>query len=285
MSFHLTFAPATGALDTPRFEALFAGLANFEVADGQAAYQNEDTGVYFLFDHEDAGILFSINTGRSEIFAREAAEVLAAAFAGGDFVVAETEKPFDAEGFLAAWRQANLAAIRAMLAEGKAPLTLPLRTNLAVWGWNRGRVRQQIELEHEATAPPLMFFAGPDGNPRATYVWLVTMPMVKPPPAEAVLLADEPAPRLRDKLFGAPQQPDTIGVIEIKWMRDLRFPGWRPERAPELMLYHARRADRTPVILASLAAAEGYARPAGPPIPIDQVLDRETVEAARAASD
>lgn len=282
MSFHLTFVPADGALDTARFEGLFADRLHTEVADGQAAYQNADTGVYFLFDHEGGEIHFSINTRRSEIYAREAAQVLGVLFGEGSFVLAGTREKFSADAFLAAWREANAAAIAEMLADGASPHTLPLQTNLAVWRWNRALPRQQHELEHEAVAPRLIFFMGPDGNPRPTYIWLMTEPMVKPPPAEAVLLADEPAPKLRDKLLGPPQ-PDTIGAMDVKWLHALRLPSWRAVRSPDLTLYHVRRGKRSPHILAALAAAEGYARPAGALIPIDQVLDRETVEAARAS--
>jgi hypothetical protein len=150
-----------------------------------------------------------------------------------------------------------------------------------MWRWNRDLPRRQAELGDEGLAPPLRFFAGPDGNPRPTYIWLVTRPTVKPPPADAVLLADQPTPRLRDKLFGQAPQPDTIGVIQIRWLRDLGFPVWRP--MPDLLLFHVPSGKRNPGILATLASAEAYAKPAGPPIKVDQVLDRETVETARAA--
>lgn len=274
MSFQLTLAPPGGAIDTAGFEALFAGRAHYEAGDGQAAYQNQDSGVYFLFDHEDGGIRFSINTARSEIFAEEAAQELGA-------VLARAGIGFSAEAFLADWRAANVAAIRTLLAQGQEPLTLPLRTNREIWRWNRSLPHRQAELGDEGIAPPLRFFAGPDGNPRPTYIWLVTVPTVKPPPAEAVLLADQPAPRLRDKLLGQAPQPDTIGVIQVRWLRDLGFPVWRP--APDLLLFHVQPGARSPAILATMASAHAYAKPAGAPIKVDQLLDRETVEAARAS--
>ena len=274
MSFHLTFAPASGALDRAAFEALFARRPHYEIGDGQAAYQNQDSGVYFLFDHDGGEIRFTINTRRSEIFAEEAAEELGAVFGSGGF------EGYSAEAFLADWRTANRTDIAAMLAEGKEPLTLPVRTNREMWRWNRDLPRCQAELGDEGFVPPLRFFAGPDGNPRPTYVWLVTTATVKPPPAEAVLLADQPTPRLRDKLFGQAPQPDTVGVIRIRWLRDLGFPVWRGPS--ELLIFHVPPGPRSPNILATLASAEAYAKPAGPPIKVDQVLDRETVEAARA---
>lgn len=283
MSFHLSFVPAGGALDTPGFEAMFAGRPHYAVGDGQAAYQNADTGVYFLFDHEEGEIRFSLNTRRSEIFAEEAAEELGAVFGDDRFVLAGTGAGFSAEAFVAGWRAANAEAVAAMLAEGAEPHSLPLRTNREMWRWNRDLALRQRDLEDEAVAPPLIFLPGPDGNPRPAYAWLVTVPMVKPPPAEAVLLADQPTPRLRDKLLGQAPQPDTIGVIQIRWLRDLGFPVWRTP--PDLLVFHVPPGPRNPSILATLASAEAYARPAGAPIPIDRVLDRETVEAARAAVD
>jgi hypothetical protein len=278
MSFHLTLVPAGGALDAEAFEALFARRWHYQVEDGQAAYQNRDTGVYFLFDHEDGAVHFSINTRRSAIFAEEAAEELEAVFGTG-FVDGNGE-PFSAEAFREAWRAANVEAVAALLAEGAEPLTLPARTNLAMWRWNRKLMHSQAEIGPAMAAPPLVFFAGPDGNPRPTYVWLVTMPMAKPPPAEAVLIADEVTPRLRDRLLGQTPQPDTVGVLEIRRLRDLGFPAWR---AGEHLVFHIPRGQRHPGMLATLAAAESYAKPVGAAIPIDQVLDRETVDAARAA--
>jgi hypothetical protein len=273
MSFHLTVAPKSGALDAAGFEALFAGRLHYAAGEGQAAYQNEDTGVYFLFDLEDGAVRFSINTRRSEIFAEEAAEELSAVFGEAGF-------GFSAEAFLADWRAANAAAIAAMLAKGSEPLTLPLRTNREVWRWNRNLARRQLELAGKGVAPPLIFLPGPDGAPRPTYIWLVTQAMVKPPPAEAVLLADDSAPRLRDKLLGSGPQIETIGVIQIRWLRDLGFPVWRP--TPELLMFHVAPGQRHPGILATMASAHAHASPAGAPIKADRVLDRETVEAARA---
>ena len=281
MSFHLTFVPARGVLDVADFEAQFADRLHYEVGEGgQAAYQNQDTGVYFLLDHEDGGVRFSINTRRSEIFAEEAAEELAELFGGDAFVLAGTGSAFSAETFLADWCAANRQAIVAMLAEGGEPLTLPLRTNREIWRWNRDTVACRRRLEYDGVVPPLIFLAGPDGMPRPTYLWLVTKATVKPPLAEAVLLADEPAPRLRDKLLGAVPPPDTIGAIPIRWLRDLGFPVWRP--SGDLMMFHVPSGRRSPALIATMASAHAYAKPAGARIKVDQILDRETVEAARA---
>jgi len=279
MSFHLHLKPRSGALDAEAFAALFA-RRNYEVADGQAAYQNPDTGVYFLFEHGDGGVDFAINTRRSEIFAIEAGVELQALFA--DYTD-DAGAPFSEAAFRNQWREANLAAVAALLAEGATPLVRLRKSNVAMWRWNYGLQRLHHELGDEAVAAPLTYFAAPDGSPRPTFIWLMTTPMVLPPPAEAVLLADEHAPRLRDRLSGVvPPQHDTIGVMAVRWLRDLRFHAWTTNRAPGLTKFHVPRENRTPVDLASLAAAEGYAKPAGAAIPIDQVLDRETVEAARA---
>jgi len=276
MSFHLRLTPRTGPLDDAAFEALFA-RRNYAIGDGQAAYQNPDTGVYFLFELTDGGVDFAINTRRSEIFAIEAAVELDALF--GEFDA--DGEAFSEVAFLERWRVANLTDIATVLAEGGVPRHRQRKVNVAMWRWNYGLQRLQHELEDEAVAAPLLFFAGPDNNPRPTCIWLMTTPMVMPPPAEAVLLADESAPRLRDRLLGAAPH-DTVGVVEPHLLRTCRFPAWTPVRAPTLTKFHMPRAGRTPPMLASLAAVESQARPLGKAIPIDQVLDRETVEAARA---
>lgn len=273
MSFELTLTSKHGPLDAAAFEALFTRRPYYQLGEDQAAYQNDDTGVYFLLDLADGAVRFSINTRRPEIFAEEAAEELAAL----------SGEAFDADAFLADWRAANAKAIAAMLAEGKTPLTLPLATNRDVWRWNRELRALQKDLGEVEEAPPLVFFMGPGGNPRPAYVWLVTRPTVKPPLAEVVLLADDPPVRLRDKLLGAPSEPVTIGLIDIRWLRDLRFPMWQTQR--ELPISHVPGGKRVPGLLATMAGAHGYARPAGARIKTDQILDRETVEAARATLD
>lgn len=268
MSFELTLG---SALDEAAFDALVAGRPHYQPGEDQAAYQNEDTGVYFLLGREADGVHFSINICRPDVFAEEAAEELAALF--GD--------AFNADTFLADWRAANARAIAAMLAEGREPLTLPLRTNREVWRWNRSLAVRQAEIEGEGIAPPLIYLLGADGTPCPSYIWLMSKATAKPPPAEAVVLADDPAPRLRDKLLGATPQLQTIGMIQIRWLRDLGFPVWRSSL--DMLVFHVPQAERnSPSILATMASAHAYAKPVGTRVRTDQVLDREAVDAARA---
>src|SRR6516162_652488 len=111
MSYDLMFSAGNGKkLDKKAFKAYFRDRRNYQLGEGQAIYQNEDTGVYFIFDEPDNGVVaFNLNYFRPHIFGLEAApelEQFAEAFAA---IVTdpqgEIEDPgtFRREPFLRGW--------------------------------------------------------------------------------------------------------------------------------------------------------------------------------------
>src|SRR5687767_8514009 len=86
MSYDLMLAGGRGGkkLDKKSFAAHFKGRRNYEVGKGQAVYQNENTGVYFVFDEPaDGFVAFNLNYFRPHVFGLEAAielEAFAKAF-------------------------------------------------------------------------------------------------------------------------------------------------------------------------------------------------------------
>ena len=75
MSYDLYFEAGAGKkLDAKSFGAYFRARRHYQVENGQAVYQNEDTGVYFIFDEPQEGVVaFNLNFLRPHVFALEAA--------------------------------------------------------------------------------------------------------------------------------------------------------------------------------------------------------------------
>src|SRR3954451_15768766 len=80
MSYDLFFEAGAGRkLEKKTFAAHFKSRPNYQVENGQAVYQNEDTGVYFIFDEPDDGVMaFNLNLYRPHVFGLEAAVELEA---------------------------------------------------------------------------------------------------------------------------------------------------------------------------------------------------------------
>src|SRR6266481_1930677 len=78
VSYDLYFTANSGEkIEKKAFAAHFNGRRNYKVSKKQAVYQNEDTGVYFIFDAPDDGVVaFNLNYFRPHIFGLEAAPEL-----------------------------------------------------------------------------------------------------------------------------------------------------------------------------------------------------------------
>jgi hypothetical protein len=81
VSYDLYFEPRSGALDLHEIAAYFSSRPNYEVNPTQAWYQNEETGVYFVFEmqsrEETEGteyypVALNINYFRPSYFIEEA---------------------------------------------------------------------------------------------------------------------------------------------------------------------------------------------------------------------
>ena len=115
MSYDLFFTANSGKkIDKKAFEAHFGGRRNYEVNKKQAVYQNEDTGVYFIFDApEDGVVAFNLNYFRPHVFGLEAApelEIFATTLGltpGDPQGEIEEGAPFTREAFLRGWNAGN----------------------------------------------------------------------------------------------------------------------------------------------------------------------------------
>lgn len=276
MSYDLMFAAGPGRkIQKKAFKAYFQDRPNYQAGQGQALYQNEDTGVYFLFDEpEDGVVAFNLNYLRPHVFGLEAApelEQFAQAFGAR---VADPQGEMDETGafsrdaFLRGWNAGNAFAFRAMLEHQTEPVhTWPSERIQKVWEWNYGRRAQQEQMGDDVFVPGVFPFEMA-GELLSMAIWPPNCPILLPA-VDAVLVPvtpDDPecqdlALARWDELSGIviPYRTPSAGAGLAAYR--LAFPEWPSDLAAFL------GKSRTPV-----ETLTG--------IGLDQVLDREMVEEA-----
>ena len=174
MSYDLLFDAASGKkIDKRSFAAYFNGRRHFEVGNGQAHYQHEDTGVYFIFDEPADGVVaFNLNFYRPHVFGLEAAIELQA-FADAfklDVTDPQGERAapakFDRDTFLRNWNHGNRFAYQSMAQEqSDGPVhTWPAKRIREVWDWNYTRPTEEQSSDDDPFVPSI-FVADVKGQP------------------------------------------------------------------------------------------------------------------------
>jgi hypothetical protein len=283
MSYELYFEAGHGkSLDKKTFAAHFKKRKNYQAGKGQALYQNEDTGVYFIFDEPGAdGIAaMNLNLFRPHTFGLEAAmeiEALVAAFAAS--VVdpqqdAEGPQPFAREKFLRAYNDANRFAYKSMIGEQgseQGPIhTWPTKRIREVWHWNFTRPDEKAQ-EREGYFVPGIFAAQIDGRLASLAIW---------PPQCAIVL-----PRIDAVMVPLAQTgKGAQGVALVPWAEIEPVVADYHESASSASGIARYRVNNEPDWPAEIATFLNTKRQPAKKIEgvaMDEVLDREVVEAAR----
>lgn len=169
------------------FHAFFSQRPMFRAENGQAFYENEDTGVYFIFNLATGGereepthkVSFNLNYFRPHYFAREAASELAEVIDAFGFEIHDPQNagmgatPFSEEGFLRGWDHGNEFGYQAVLRSETPPTTVHSRPTAeldAIWRWNRQKSAIQNELG-EAVFVPRVFWVLADEKLSSAVVW------------------------------------------------------------------------------------------------------------------
>ena len=274
MSYDLFFEAGPGrTLDKKSFAAHFKGRRNYEVGNGQAVYQNENTGVYFIFDEpSDEMVAFNLNFYRPHVFALEAAaelEALADAFRATVTDPQEgigADGKFSREGFVRAWNEGNRFAYRSMVKEMDAVHTWPAKRIREVWEWNFARPSDE-EMDSASVFVPSIFAVNMNGELRSVAVWPPQCPVLLPavdavlvPLAQTGKASEEMALVPWDEVLPAVRQyqEKAAGIARYR----LEFEDW-PSDVAEFL-----NRKRKP-----MKKLEG--------VGLDEVLDRELVDAAR----
>lgn len=211
MSYDLFFRPRAGRpMPTRELTAWFKSRPHYAVKNGQAVYENEDTGVYFVFDFPEAttgeevpSLAFNLNYARPACFALEAGPELDAIVGRFDFDVEDPqidgmdEGPYMTEGFMRGWTAGNGFAVRTYQTDANARaelLTLPAATILRVWRWNLARKDLQARLGETVFVPKISYVVSTDRVQPAA-VWADGIPITLPPVELLLLARDRLAPR------------------------------------------------------------------------------------------
>jgi hypothetical protein len=187
MSYDLLFNLNSGkTIDQKKFAAYFKSRPRYQVSKDQAVYQNEDTGIYFVFDAPADGIIaFNLNFFRPHTFGLEAALELEAFNAAYGLSVEDpqghmTDGRFSRDAFLKGWNEGNQFGYQAMLKDMQDQIhTWPSRLIRVVWQWNYHRTEQQ-ELVGEDLFVPTLFALEDGGEARCVVIWPPQCPILLP---------------------------------------------------------------------------------------------------------
>lgn len=201
MSYDLFLKSDASTLTADEFGAYFNTRPNYTVNNGQAFYENEDTGVYFSFDYapDEAGtVAFNLNYFRPHFFGLEAAPEVAAFVSALDLTIHDPQTdgmgdgPFTIEGFLRGWNAGNRFGYRAILSQDERPElhVYPTAELERVWRWNLNRAALQSQMGELLFVPKFMFLKGPT-QARSAVVWPDACPIFVPKADIVIVLRDE----------------------------------------------------------------------------------------------
>lgn len=275
MSYDLMFSAGPGKkLDKKSFAAYFRERPNYQVNKGQVIYQNEDTGIYFIFDEPDDGVAaFNLNYFRPHTFGLEAApelEQFAQAFCA---IVADPqgetaeEGPFSRAAFLDGWNAGNQFAYRAMLKERTEPVrTWPSQKIRQTWEWNYSRQAEQARAG-ESMFVPGIFALDVNGEVLSVAIW---------PPDCAILLPAVDAVLV--PLAQSGKQSEELAVVG--WEEVLPLVQPYQEESSSLTRYRLA-FEQWPNEIAEFLQRERAPMEGTSGVAFDELLDQELVDAAR----
>jgi hypothetical protein len=277
MSYDLFLEARSGKkIDKKAFSAYFKGRRHYEVTAQQAIYQNEDTGVYFIFDAPEAGVVaFNLNFFRPHVFGMEAAlevEAFAKAFDATAMDESGEEWPtFDRVKFIKAWNYGNRFAYRAMLRGEEAgaadgPVhTWPSKKIRDAWEWNYSRPANENRVDGNVFVPGI-FAEEVRGELWSVAIW---------PPECPVLLPEVDGVRLPLAQQGKGSDDLTL----VAWEEVLPVVKRYVEKGKGIARYRLDFEDWPAEVANFLGKKRRMVEGEG--VGLDEVLDREMVEEAR----
>jgi hypothetical protein len=196
MPYQLFFlAPPAVAPDRAAFERYFSRRDRYRVQKGRATYHNDETGVGFVFAHENvqdegqeprAWASVAVDYVRPSFFAEEATRELEPFVAQFGAAVSDPAAPgftsYLTPTFLERWDRGNRDACGRYPASAPLqdrPLTLPRTRLLAAWQWNYRR-RSMQESEQDGLFVPKVWFIAADGDVATSIIWPDAMPLRAP---------------------------------------------------------------------------------------------------------
>lgn len=285
MSYDLCFKPRAGVVDQRKIAAYFSSRPNYKVDPLQAWYQNEDTGVYFVFEMQSEKqtegtdnypVALNINYFRPSYFIQEAEPEVTAFVRKFDMVVLDPqmhgmgEGEYNPELLKSGWNYGNDFGHSALLRDPKNQKTvtsLPSAVLFNVWSWNLRRQRLQSNLG-ESKFVPRVIFIQLDGAVKTAAIWPDGIPIAVPDVDYLIVPRKELAPR---RLFG---RVEDRTVVALKDALPILQKHGTADADGTLVLNYDAPTDEIARYVASLPVDEREVKG----LAADQVLDRELVE-------
>lgn len=287
MSYDLYFTPGSVPVPADAFLDYFRERPHYMVSGSQAWYENEDTGVYFSFEHHEedadgsdvdeprAPCSFHINFFRPSYFILEAEPEVAALAERFALRVMDPQAdgmgdgPYVRSALVSGWEHGNRFAVSAVMShenDRPAVASLPTKRLHEVWRWNHGRASLQDSIGEGQFVPKIMFVLQ-NGAAATAVTWPDGIASVLPKVDYLIVGRDELAPRsfLRRK-------KDTVFARWEDAARLLgRYDSQRREGAFDL------NYAECPQDVARFVRGLADSAPAATILPPDQVLDRELI--------
>jgi hypothetical protein len=270
------------------FAAHFRLRRNCKVLPQQAIYQNEDTGVYFMFElgklqnEERPDLLpikFNLNFFRPHIFGLEAELEVRALVQRFDLLVIDPqfggmgEGEYFTDGFLAGWNKGNEIGYQAAV-EQHADEAMPTLSTARIeecWRWNFARHELQRKLGDDIFVPRFMFLRRAEKIVTAV-AWTDAIPIAIPE-ADLVFVPWETLRWIKDPV------PDrNMVVAEWNQINPILTP-FPVERGA--LPYHRLRYSQPPPAVVSALRALPVSAEKPVAISVDNIFNAELLARAR----
>jgi hypothetical protein len=208
MSYDLFLKPKNCDISKEQFDSYFKGRQHYTLEGSQAWYQNEITGVYFVFEYQERDdaeedhypIAFNMNYFRPTFFVKEAEPEVTAIISKFDL---EVEDPqingmgsggFDRKKFRSGWLHGNEFGYQSILKDNPEVFSLPTNKLEDIWSWNIRKESLQEEVTEDVFVPSIMLFKF-QGKVITACVWPDAIPSIIPPVDMLLIGRKELAPR------------------------------------------------------------------------------------------
>lgn len=207
MSYDLFMKPQNGDFSKEQFDSYFHGRKHYTLEDSQAWYQNEVTGVYFVFEYQEQDddneyfpIVFNMNFFRPTFFVKEAEPEVREFISTFNLTVDDPQThgmgsgDFNSEEFSSGWLYGNEFGYQSILEEHPDVFCLPTEQLEAVWSWNIHKEILQEEVEDDVFVPSIILL-NYKGKAVTACVWPDAIPSLIPPVDIVLIGRNELAPK------------------------------------------------------------------------------------------
>lgn len=275
--------------DANAFATYFKQRKNYETTDKQVLYQNEVTGVYFIFDLGEAEmdeqpdllpLSFNLNYFRPHVFGLEAEREVKALVEKFDLLVSDCqidgmgEGEFSSQQFLSGWNKGNEFGYRAIIEQNpnEKLLTLPTAKIETCWRWNFAQAELQQKLGDDVFVPRFMFLKRA-GEVATSVVWPDGIPIAIP---EADIVFIQRKTILPKKFFRSSEDKVLATWSEVSPILQ-QFPIEEHDALPYRLLLYTAPPDSVVSHLRGLKP--NVEKPEG--TSCDQILNAEIVDRVR----